>query len=122
MRSSWRWIHCILPPFLPTEIMHTTDQHSCAPSVLSTTCASFSVPQVFRQTSIFTVSSAAENNESLLQHGSPADGAALDESGAEGLGLSEDDEAWDCGTGFWSDEEEDARMDSKGRRARDRCV
>lgn len=81
---------------------------------------------MFRQTSIFTVSSAAEDNESLLRHDSRAGAAALDECGGEAAPSGEDDynddEAWGCGAGFWSDEEEDARMDSKGRRARDRCV
>ena len=77
---------------------------------------------MFRQTSIFTVSSAAENNESLLRHGPPAEEAVFDEGGGEGAASEEEEEAWGCGAGFWSDEEDDARMDSKGRRARDRCV
>ena len=75
--------------------------------------------QVFKQTSIFTVSSAAENNESLLHHGRPADDA-VHEEGVNELGPSEEDDLWDSDAGFWSDEDDDIRMDSKGRRARDR--
>ena len=73
--------------------------------------------QVFKQTSIFTVSSAAENNESLMHQGRLVEGALREEGGSD-VALLDDDEAWESDAGFWSDEDDDVQIDSKGRRLR----
>ena len=72
--------------------------------------------QVFKQTSIFTVSTAVANNEELLQH-DPAAEVAPD--WLNQAALSEEDEAWAGAAGFWSDDDdEDARRIGHGSRVR----
>ena len=75
--------------------------------------------QVFKQTSIFTVTSAAANNESLLAGGAlGADQDDVDCFDSDGLHAASDGEqgcAWDCWSG---DHDSDGAL---SRRQRDRC-
>ncbi len=76
--------------------------------------------QVFKQTSIFTVRSAADGNAALLQR-APAwdDGGSGYRSGDE-LIASDDDDDLEALRGFWSDEDDAAYSEHWRKRKKQR--